>query len=339
LILILAGKEYFNDQSILGVSGREAQEQREGVWMYEHADLQGMRKTEVEKVKADASRQEDRARPAYGRVREDRPRRSIDWGTTNDDEYLQSQTGNRRFWPVKVGRIDIEAVRRDREQLLGEAATYEAAGESITLDPSLWGDAGEAQEQRRVKDPWEEILAANTAHIHNNGDGYECAASAELLEHVLTIPRWQQNSSHTRRLALSMKHIGWMTNRSGRVTIDGKQVRGYIRPAVPTSGANFQGLMIRDALRAIDTADPPLSPDAGPAIGKVIAPHLGRVAPHLGQKDVEAQGAAMLQHLLNARLVQVEEIKVSSRGPWEENPKYLILTAAGKKTLTPGRAS
>jgi hypothetical protein len=67
LIRILAGDEYFNDQSILGVSGREAQEQREGVWMHEHADLAGMRKAEVEKVKADASRQVDRARPAYGR--------------------------------------------------------------------------------------------------------------------------------------------------------------------------------------------------------------------------------------------------------------------------------
>jgi hypothetical protein len=35
-----------------------------------------------------------------------------------------------------------------RELDLQSAATYEAAGESITLDPSLWGDAGAEQEKR-----------------------------------------------------------------------------------------------------------------------------------------------------------------------------------------------
>jgi hypothetical protein len=96
--------------------------------MHENADLAGMRRAEIEHVKAFASRQVDRARPAYGRVREDRPRRSIEWGTTNNDEYLLSQTGNRRFWPLKTGKIDLDALMRDREQLLGEAATYEAGG-------------------------------------------------------------------------------------------------------------------------------------------------------------------------------------------------------------------
>ena len=157
-IRVLAGDENFSDQSIIGATDKEVQEQLDGVWMHENADLAGMRRADVEHVKAFASRQFDRARPAYGRVREDRPRRSIEWGTTNNQEYLLSQTGNRRFWPLETGVIDLEALKRDREQLLGEAATYEADGESITLDPSLWGDAREAQEQRRVADPWEDLL-------------------------------------------------------------------------------------------------------------------------------------------------------------------------------------
>jgi predicted P-loop ATPase len=103
----------------LNVHDREAQEQLEGVWLHESADLTGLKKAEVEKVKAFASRQIDRARPAYGRVREDRPRRCTQWATTNDNAYLASQTGNRRFWPLPVGRIDIEALRRDRDQFYG----------------------------------------------------------------------------------------------------------------------------------------------------------------------------------------------------------------------------
>ena len=64
VIRVLAGDENFSDQSVLNVSDREAQEQLEGVWLHESADLTGLKKAEVERVKAFASRQGDRARPA-----------------------------------------------------------------------------------------------------------------------------------------------------------------------------------------------------------------------------------------------------------------------------------
>jgi predicted P-loop ATPase len=203
-----------------------------------------MKRAEVEQVKAFASRQVDRARPAYGRVREDRPRGSIEWGTTNNKEYLLSQTGNRRFWPLETGKIEIEALKRDREQLLGEAARYEAGGESITLDPSLWHDAREAQEERRVKDPWEDILERKlnldgmpAGFIHTSG-GSEVVASADILKHVLEIPPAQQTSGDGQRLAIAMGHVGWGRTKSGRVSINGKPARGYVRPIQPNAGGS-----------------------------------------------------------------------------------------------------
>jgi predicted P-loop ATPase len=243
-IRVLACDDNFSDQSIIGASDKEVQEQLEGVWMHENADLAGMKRADVEHVKAFASRQVDRARPAYGRVREDRPRRSIEWGTTNNKEYLLSQTGNRRFWPLEIGNIDIEALKLDRDKLLGEAATYEAAGETITLDEHLWGDAREAQELRRVADPWEDILdhisdsvtvtegyqSRIVTIIHRSDDGNERVATADVLMHVLRIPAAQQNSSHGQRLANAMARVGWNRNKSGSVTINGRPARGYIRP-------------------------------------------------------------------------------------------------------------
>jgi hypothetical protein len=155
---ILAGPDNFSDQHIMGVPGREQQEAMTGVWLYEIADLTGMKKADVESVKAFASRKVDRARPAYGRFRVDRPRRTIFFATTNDNEYLKSETGNRRFWPVVTSQIDLAALRRDRDQLWAEAAVCEARGDSIALPERLWKAAGEEQDRRKEGDDWFEKI-------------------------------------------------------------------------------------------------------------------------------------------------------------------------------------
>src|SRR5690606_19350054 len=80
-------------------------------------------------------------------------------GTTNEHKYLKDRTGNRRFLPVKTGAIDLEALRRDRDQLWAEAAKLEAEGESVVLPQELWAVAAAEQEERLEDDPWQEKLA------------------------------------------------------------------------------------------------------------------------------------------------------------------------------------
>jgi hypothetical protein len=125
-IEILAGAENFSDQSIFGACDREQQELLAGVWLYEIAELTNIRRTEVEHIKAFASRTHDRARPAYGHGRVDQPRRCVLFATTNNDQYLKE--ADRRFWPIKTTEIDIAALRRDRDQLWGRGGTAGARG-------------------------------------------------------------------------------------------------------------------------------------------------------------------------------------------------------------------
>ena len=239
-IEILAGRENFSDQTILGMPDRVAQELIEGVFLYEIADLTGITRADVDKIKAFASRNTDRARPAYGRVVEKRPRRCTFWGTTNDDHYLKSQTGNRRFLPVKVDRVDLDALRRDRDQLWGEAAAAETAGELIMLAEQLWSAAADEQEKRRVLDPWEEILAdiPETVDIGDNegpkrvihrSAGEERVTTYDLLTFVLRVPLPQQNTNHGQRLAGAMKKNGWQRPAT-TIRIEGRPTRGYRRP-------------------------------------------------------------------------------------------------------------
>ncbi len=225
---ILAGGDYFSDQSLLGQSEREQQESVGGVWIYELAELAGLRRADIDKVKAFASRTRDRARPAYGYQVVDQPRRCIFVGTTNNAEYLQDATGNRRFWPVRTGIIDLDGLRRDRDQLWAEAAAAEAAGESLTLPDELWPEVTARQDDRMVHDPWIDALEKVTGR--RSGD--EVRISSEyLLTEVLGLLRSQQNDGASKRLARAMKSLGW--HGPEKIRIDGRSMRGYRRQVRP----------------------------------------------------------------------------------------------------------
>jgi predicted P-loop ATPase len=239
----LYGDENFSDQSILGMSDKELQEAVRGRWGLECSDLSGMKRAEVEKIKAQLSRQTDRSRPAYGRAVIDAPRSVVFWGTTNDTEYLRSQHGNRRFLPIPVNRIDIDRLRADRDQLWAEAAAEEMLGESISLPEALWPAAAAEQEARTERDAWLDVLAdigALTADReagpsdyaivsrHDASDEQEERVSTQwLLTAALVIPPAQQTTPVTKRLGPVMRKLGW----KGRaMKIGGRSVRGYSRP-------------------------------------------------------------------------------------------------------------
>jgi predicted P-loop ATPase len=234
-IAILAGKENFSDQTILGLDDRQQQEALRGVWLFEIADLAGMSKADVDRTKAFASRQLDRARPAYGRHRVELPRRCVFIGTTNNETYLKSQTGNRRFWPAKIDAIDIKALTRDRDQLWAEAAALEAGGAHLTLPESLWGSASAEQDKRRDNDPWEDILAHVKGAIYDidvSGRQEERIATAELLKLHLNLAADKCTDIATKRLSHAMSHLGW-ERAENPMRIGTDKVRGFRRPVPP----------------------------------------------------------------------------------------------------------
>lgn len=151
--------EWFTDDLPMNVDSKVVIERTAGKWIVEAAELSGMRRGDIEHIKSFLSRQTDRARLAYDRATTERGRHFIVVGTTNNDSYLKDESGNRRFWPVRVSEIDVSALARDRDQLWAEAARIEARGDLIRLPRELWVLAGDEQDQRRVVDPWEEAIA------------------------------------------------------------------------------------------------------------------------------------------------------------------------------------
>ncbi|HSV26203.1 MAG TPA: VapE domain-containing protein [Xanthobacteraceae bacterium] len=235
---ILAGTENHSDQEILTLSDRAQQEQLQGVWLYEIGELAGLRRADVERVKLFASRRSDRARPAYGRMRVDRPRQCVFFGTTNDSKYLTSQTGNRRFWPIRTGKVNLDGLRRVRDQLWAEAVELEATGMSLRLPEALWADAAHAQDARMVHDPWIDLLAdiaSREKHCYPLADGTGRqelrVTSKTLYVHYLGLTAEKLNVPASKRLAFVMEKLGW--HGPTPKWVDGKTQNAYTKLVEP----------------------------------------------------------------------------------------------------------
>ena len=83
LAVLAVNEDWFTDDLPLNVEAKRVIETLRGRWIVEAAELSGMRKADVEHLKAMLSRRVDRARMAYGRLPIEAPRQCIIVGTTN----------------------------------------------------------------------------------------------------------------------------------------------------------------------------------------------------------------------------------------------------------------
>jgi putative DNA primase/helicase len=156
-IKVLFGKELFSDTP-LDVGNKDAYLAMRGKWCVELGELSSMSKTDANAMKVFVSSPTDRFRVPYGREPEDMPRRCVFIGTTNDSEYLQDSTGNRRWLPVEVGIVLWDAIERDRTQLWAEAFERAASGEDYWLTPAAASHAFKERGRRHSEDPWQPTI-------------------------------------------------------------------------------------------------------------------------------------------------------------------------------------
>lgn len=101
-ILEKLGKDWFADFKARTV-GKEAEEAIAGKWIVEMGELAALNKQESEDIKQFLSMKSSYHREAYGRRSIEHKRKCVFFGTSNKDEFLRDETGNRRFYPLPVG--------------------------------------------------------------------------------------------------------------------------------------------------------------------------------------------------------------------------------------------
>jgi putative DNA primase/helicase len=191
-------------EELSDMKSKDCKQDIQGHWLVEVSELDAMKRNEVETVKAFIAKQVDTFRPSYGRFSKQHPRQCVLVGTTNSNAYLRDHTGNRRFWPVKCGRTDLDALRRDRDQLWAEALTAYREGEHWWLESAETELAREEQAKRFEYDVWQDAVndwLDSTTKSQVSG--------LDIMEDCLDLPRSQQNVVTGRRISQIMTQAGW----------------------------------------------------------------------------------------------------------------------------------
>lgn len=158
------GMGWFSDSLTLSdMNDKTAAEKLQGYWILEIGELAGMKKADLDKVKAFISRVDDKYRASFGRRVTSHPRQCVFFGTTNSENgYLRDITGNRRYWNIKVSgngkykpwQMTTEIV----QQIWAEVKILADAGEILYLPPELEEYAKQEQREAMEQDDREGLV-------------------------------------------------------------------------------------------------------------------------------------------------------------------------------------
>ena len=157
LISKLGGEWYTDSLNVSDMNDKTAAEKLQGYFIVEVGELAGLRKADIDKVKAFISRQDDKYRASFARRVTPHPRQCVFFGTTNSERgYLRDITGNRRYWHVSVAGNSLlepwDITPEEVTQIWAEVKQRVKDGEQLFLDPKLEKFAQEEQLKAMEKD-------------------------------------------------------------------------------------------------------------------------------------------------------------------------------------------
>ena len=212
---------YFTD-SLRDFVSKDSKQLLNGKLIVEIPELSAYRNThDVAAVKMWLSCLIDDYRPPYGHVPETFPRTCVFAGTVNPGGagYLNDPTGERRFWPVAVTKIDVDRVRQDRDQLWAEAVHLYRADERHYLTEAEETMSETVTRKRQHRDAYHSVIISFLR-------GHETTTVPYILEHALELPKRDWTPAIHLRVANVLHAEHWQ--RTMETTADGGAKRYYL---------------------------------------------------------------------------------------------------------------
>ena len=103
--------DFFAEGVSIDLNNKDTVIQSTGVWLAELGELDSTLKREQSALKAFLTARRDTYRIPYARAQIHKPRRTSFCATVNPKEFLNDETGSRRFWVIHPKHIDVERIK------------------------------------------------------------------------------------------------------------------------------------------------------------------------------------------------------------------------------------
>jgi len=207
---VLGGAWFSDSLPDLRSGGKDICQHLNGKWLIEVGEMSALDKAEAAALKAFLTRTVERYRPSFGRSEVIEPRQCLFIGTTNKKAYLRDETGGRRFWPVWLADIRIEALTRDRDQLFAEAVHLFRQGERWWPDQAFEAQHIRPQQDARYEaDAWEEKAEAYLADVLKREVKDRRTTVLQVAVHGLGFDPAKIGTADQRRIIAAMQRLHW----------------------------------------------------------------------------------------------------------------------------------
>lgn len=197
-----------------------------GMWCVELAELDGFNRAEASRSKAFFTRSEDRYRNPYGRKPVTIQRTCVFGGSVNHGTYLKDDTGNRRYWPVKIGRMNMDDLKADRDQLWAEAVQLFRAGTEWWVRASESSLYEAEQDARYIGDAYESKIRDWLNKPDEGGVRKDFVRLDWVMAGALHMDAVKMTLVEQQRVGRIVTKIGWLRERE----TSGDRDYFYVRP-------------------------------------------------------------------------------------------------------------
>ena len=315
----LASPAWFDD-SMGDCSDKDQILKLHRTWFMEWGELESVfRKKDVSRVKEFLACDKDVVRPPYGRVNIELKRRSVIVGSTNQDEFLNDPTGNRRFWIIPIEKhflVPLNLLDEERDRIWAAAvALYKDnlkkrqrnkfEQEAWRLSPLEWKAAANVAENYQAQDAWLPKIAAYV-------EGKESVLVPAVLSDAIGMDLDRQDKAAQMRVSATLTQLGW---ESKRVWIDGRRVRGW---AAPSGQPGQPGQLEEKGCPVAETIDISslLTPSGQP--GQPITVNEAKNTPHLQLTNDDIVGEGVISYSSKTVVQVVHPDTVEASKPSED---------------------